>query len=201
MRELDALAEAARTALGDWLTGREGAEVRPPGRLTFGRPETLAHAAVGAAVELRTPVDSRYPGAGAETLTDGLVGSGQFSDGRWLGFSGVDLDAVVDLGSVRRVDRLGLDCLQAQAPWIFFPQSVRFSVSTDGDAWAQLPAVDVPVVRDGEMKVQLFSVDADGVEARYVRVVASTLDGLPEWHGAAGEPAWIFVDELVVEAS
>lgn len=47
---LDALAEEARAALGDRLRGREGAEVRPPGRLTFDRPDTVAHLGVGSAV-------------------------------------------------------------------------------------------------------------------------------------------------------
>jgi hypothetical protein len=34
---------------------------------------------------------------------------------------------------------------------------------------------------------------------RYLRVVASNTEPLPEWHPGAGETGWIFVDEIVVE--
>jgi hypothetical protein len=34
--------------------------------------------------------------------------------------------------------------------------------------------------------------------ARYVRVVAEPFGPLPEWHLSAGEPAWLFVDEIEV---
>jgi arylsulfatase len=56
---LDAIAEEARATLGDRLTDREGSEVRPPGRVTFDRPERLVHAAVGAGVELARPPHPR----------------------------------------------------------------------------------------------------------------------------------------------
>ena len=165
---LDALAEDARRALGDRLTGRMGEKVRAPGRRKFDRPDTIAHAAVGAAVTLADPPSPSYPGSGPSTLTDGRVGSRAHGDGRWLGFSDVDLRATVDLGRARRVGRIGLDCLQAQGPWIFLPPLVAFSTSADGDAWTVVGSVETPVVRA-------------------VR------------HPGAGESAWIFVDEIVIE--
>ena len=35
--------------------------------------------------------------------------------------------------------------------------------------------------------------------ARYLRVVARTVDPIPAWHGAAGQKAHMFVDEIIVE--
>ncbi len=67
---------------------------------------------------------------------DGLVGSRDFSDGLWLGFQGENLDATVDLGEARRIAGIGLDCLQNQGPWIFFPATVEFWVSEDGERCA-----------------------------------------------------------------
>ena len=34
---------------------------------------------------------------------------------------------------------------------------------------------------------------------RYLRVRAGNYGPLPDWHAAPGEPAWLFVDEIVVE--
>ena len=36
------------------------------------------------------------------------------------------------------------------------------------------------------------------VKARYVRIVASTENVMPDWHPGKGFPAFLFVDEIVV---
>ena len=36
-------------------------------------------------------------------------------------------------------------------------------------------------------------------QARYVRVRAVNYGKLPDWHVSAGEPAWLFIDEIVVQ--
>ena len=35
--------------------------------------------------------------------------------------------------------------------------------------------------------------------ARYVKMVAKSIGTCPEWHVGAGQKAWIFCDELVIE--
>jgi hypothetical protein len=34
---------------------------------------------------------------------------------------------------------------------------------------------------------------------RFLRVQARNFGPLPDWHPGAGEPAWLFVDEIVAE--
>ena len=196
---LDALAETARSALGDRLTGRDGSEVRPLGRSRFDRPEALAHLGVGAAVRLGQPPHERYARGGAAILTDGNLGTRDFADGRWLGFQGRELDAVIDLGVARPITRIGLDCLQNQQPWIFYPRSVVFSVSTDGESWEDAGRLESEVEPSPDAEVRVFGVDVDAGPVRFIRVVAHGVDPLPEWHAGAGNPGWVFVDEIIVE--
>ncbi len=196
---LDAIAEEARATLGDRLTDREGSEVRQPGRVTFDRPERLVHAAVGAGVELAQPPHPRYPGGGPSTLVDGLVGSRDFSDGRWLGFQGEALDAVVDLGESRRIAGIGLGCLQNQGPWIFFPATVEFWVSEDGESWELAGRRQSPATPDPAVRARTFTTTVQAEAVRYVRVVAEGVNPLPDWHPGAGNPAWVFADEIIVE--
>jgi hypothetical protein len=210
VRRLDELAEVARATLGDRLTGRVGSEVRPIGRRGFDRVASLDHLAVGATVTLTTPASSYYPGSGAPTLTDGAVGSRDHHDARWLGFSGDDLEAVVDLGAPRSVRRIGLDCLQNQGAWIFFPPSVEFAVSVDGRSWETVGLAEVELEVDPATASRMIEVEVGsppagaGGEAprtpvRYVRVRARNLRTVPDWHPGAGGEAWLFVDEIVVE--
>jgi hypothetical protein len=198
---LDAQAEEARERLGDRLQGRVGSEVRPPGRKSFERPETVAHVAVGASVTMGTTPSSLYSGNGGASLTDGVLGTRDHHDGLWLGFLGEDLDATVDLGRARELRRISLDCLRSQEAWIFFPVWVEIRVSVNGREWQRLGRVDVPGERSEDKASSRFGLEVpEGTgPARYLRVRARNRGLLPDWHPAAGEYAWLFVDEIIVE--
>jgi len=201
---LDALAETAREALGDRLSGRIGREVRPPGRAGFDRPDTVAHLAVGARVSITQPPDPSYPGAGPQGLCDGKVGSRDHHDPQWMGWQGEDLEAVVDLGDSRDVRSVGVDCLRAQGPWIFLPRRVEVEVSGEGSAWIEAGAVDIPLADDPERAFERIDVgltpDLVPGGIRMIRVRALNRGPLPEWHPGAPDPAWLFVDEILVES-
>lgn len=198
---LEALAEEARESLGDRLQGRRGSEVRPPGRRGFQRVEKVSHLAVGAEVTLASPPSRLYPGNGGATLTDGNLGTRDHQDGNWLGFRGDDLDARIDLGREMKVARVGLDCLNSQGSWIFLPSWVEVQLSPDGVEWREAGRVEVPLQRDPKTGVHRFeiAVDSDQGSVRYIRIRAGNLGHLPGWHAGAGEDAWLFVDEVVVE--
>jgi len=195
---LDALAEEARRALGDRLRSRVGEEVRNPGRRSFERPDTLDHAGIGAAITLASQPSAQYPGDGPTTLLDGRFGSRDHQDPLWLGFSGDDLHATVDLGEPKNITRIGVDCLQGQGGWIFLPRSVEYSVSADGIDWRSVGRVDIPPERDSQRLARNISVAVDGRAVRHVRVVARN-QLLPDWHPGANSDAWIFADEIVIE--
>lgn len=113
------------------------------------------------------------------------------------------MEAVLDLGEERNVRRVGVDCLRAQGPWIFLPQWIDVAMSVDGESWVSLGRVDVPLENDPVRSAERIQIDAPGGVAnapvRYLRIRAKNLGPLPEWHPGAPEPAWLFVDEIVVE--
>ncbi len=199
VRRLDGIAEQARTALGDRLTGRRGAGIRPPGRIYSQQGETVAHLAVGAAVTLTEPPNPRYAGEGARSLTDGRLGSRDHQESAWLGFEGADLEAVVDLGEEKTVRRIGLDCLQAQGAWIFLPRRVSFTLSRDGVSWDPVRERTLELERQPAAAIQRVTMEYAPTRARYVRLQARNQGTCPPWHPGAGGQAWLFVDEIVVE--
>jgi len=199
VQRLDSLAERARESLGDQLTQREGSDVRPPGRRGFDRPDSMSHLAVGAAITMTTPLSSAYPGNGPTSLTDGRLGSRDFHDQHWLGFEEDDLEAVIDLGELRDVRRIGLDCLRNQVSWIFFPQAIEFAVSVDGSDWQIVHHERLATEMRSESGIRRFSADVEPAAVRYIRVRARNLGQCPDWHVGAGGKAWLFVDEIVVE--
>jgi hexosaminidase len=150
------------------------------------------------------PVRLAYPaekyGTGPDALTNGIRGTRSYSDGNWLGFHGVDVDATVDLGSMQSVRRCETNFLQNVVSWIFLPSRVEYSVSDDGVTFRTIGTImnDHPG-SDGPMGIHPYALDGTDIRARYVRVMAKTIGLCPDWHPGKGERSWLFIDEIVVE--
>jgi len=159
----------------------------------------LPHAALGKPVTLVVEADSRYPGCGPDSLTDGLVGKPTTGSPEWLGFEGDHLEAVIDLGSELPIRRLGANFLQVVPMGVFLPTSVEFAASHDGHTFRPLGTVrnEVPADRKEDL-TKTLAIEPKDVTARYVKVRAVNVGTIPAWHSAKGRKAWLFVDEIVV---
>lgn len=148
---------------------------------------------------LATRYSSQYTGGGDDALIDGLRGGQDFRLGAWQGYYGHDLDAVLDLGMVKRIASVSLGCLQDNNSWIFFPTEVEFSFSNDGKYFSDTVVVPNAVSpRDEGAILKEFAVTLSGQPARYIRVRAGNVGTCPDWHKGAGNKAWLFVDEITV---
>jgi alpha-N-acetylglucosaminidase len=157
------------------------------------------HKAFGKSVQLRNPYSPKYTGGGTYGLTDCQFGSTNFHDGRWQGFQGDDVEAVIDLGKEMEVKMVSINCLQNTGAWIFFPASVEFSISEDGVEFSAPVNIvnDVPNDKEGKI-IKSFSASVGEGEARYIKVKAKSIGTCPPGHAGAGQKAWTFVDEITV---
>jgi hexosaminidase len=157
------------------------------------------HAALGRPVQLAEPAAERYRSSGADRLTDGLRGTIDHRDGRWTGFEGVDLIAVIDLGEQTVVHEMSAGFLQRSAAWIFLPREVEFAVSDDGESFTVVGSDGHEISgRRSDRKVEEFKIAVSGLAVRYVKLRARNLGLCPSWHPGAGKPAWLFCEEIVV---
>jgi alpha-L-fucosidase len=151
------------------------------------------------AVVFERPYSVKYPGHGDCTIIDSRRGLPDFQDKEWLGFFGDDVLATLDLGKTRSVHRITAGFLQQQGSWIFLPTEVMFSVSNDRFSWKVVGSQSKTVVETEDVVVRDLSCALKDVSARYVRVAAKNIGTCPPWHPGAGDKAWLFVDEVVVE--
>ncbi len=141
----------------------------------------------------------KYPGRGDTTIIDGRRGSPDFQDKEWLGFNGDDVVATLDLGEVKRIHKITIGFLQQQGSWIFLPTEVRFFVSDDGVNWKAVGLRTNPVRQTGAVVVKDFFSTVKSVPLRFVKLAAKNVGTCPAWHPGAGDKAWLFVDEVIVE--
>lgn len=157
------------------------------------------HEALSRFVDVEHSWSPRYAAAGAGALTDGVLGTDQFTDGRWQGYEGQDLVAVIDLGRTTQVTEVRARFLQSVPSWIWLPRVMEVNVSADGRHWQPFATADHNISdRATDLIVEELVARAAAQPARYVRVRARSMGACPDWHAGAGGPAWVFVDEVRV---
>ncbi len=156
------------------------------------------HLAYGKEVRLISPDISDLPPDGLKKLTDGIRGSHD-NEYNYLSFQGKDLDVVIDLGSRQSVRHMECAFYQLAAWLSIVPKKVEFYVSDDGQNFKLVKSVDNTLPIDQYDSYQRdFIADFPAVETRFVRVAARTIGNTPESHPGSGQPAWMHIDEIVV---
>lgn len=151
-------------------------------------------------IKLQSNYAPEYAADGDGSLLDGLRGGTDFRTGEWQGFRGQDIVASIELGSTKRVKRLGIGVLQDVRSWIWYPAEVEFATSTNGRQWSStIVRNTVPPDAEGAQTQELWTASIDK-RARYIEVTVRTMGPCPEWHPGAGEPSWLFADEILIEA-
>jgi len=157
----------------------------------------MDHLAKGKSYTLSNDPSPKYSAEGIGSLTDGKRGTANYYV-LWQGFEEKDLTAVVDLGANTMINYASAEFLQDHASWIFYPEKLTISISTDGRHFTEVAAFDSlsfpdpVVIRETGKTFPL-------TEARYVRFHARNTGQCPAWHIGHGGKAWLFVDELIVD--
>lgn len=136
-------------------------------------------------ITLSSSYSSQYRASGDDSLIDGIRGTMNWSGGAWQGYWEKDLVAVVDLGNVQRVSKVGAGFLQDIGSWIWFPRRVEIELSVDGKTFTPVAAITHD---QREPSLHDFTQDITPQNARYLRLRALN----------SGKNTWIFADEILV---
>ncbi|MEZ4755831.1 MAG: family 20 glycosylhydrolase [Flavobacteriales bacterium] len=172
----------------------------------------LFNKATARPITLSVQPNERYNDGGAFTLVDGITAQEKRVNTEWLGWrEGVTI--TVDLGSVQDIGRLSIGALHETYSWIHAPKVVEFLVSTDGKNYTsagmaipqlrEIPVIPAdPIKRRSTAMVQVQGRNVYAVEkqtqARYVRLVVQHIGAIPAGDAGAGNPAWMFLDEIEI---
>ena len=167
-------------------------------------PSTLnfnLHNWLTASTDYSVPYSDYYTAGGDDGLTDGVLGSLDFRDGHWQGFFGEDIELIIENPNTdKTTSSVSMNFYRYINSWIFPPESVVVSASTDGKMFTELDsysyAEEEMHIRGQEILSPSFSFSP--VSANYLKVSVKNIGKVPHWHEASSEPAWIFVDEIII---
>lgn len=148
----------------------------------------------------KQPVNDQYRFNGITTLVDGLRGNGNYKTGKWIAFRNNDMDVVIDLQRPTEISTVSLTTCVEKGDWIFDARSFIVEVSDDGTNFTRLSAEEFPAMKESDPNgLHEHKSTFNPTTARYVHVVASSEKSIPAWHGGKGKPAFLFVDEIIIE--
>lgn len=151
-------------------------------------------------IRLLTAPHGSYAFAGAQLLTDGLVGEDtNFHSGSWMGFVGNNLEAVIDLGKAVSISSLKLNTCVEKGAWIFDARAIEIWGSTDGTNFQPLGKKDIPAMKESDRNaIYSHALTFTPQTVRYAKVIVKSEPSIPEWHGGKGRPGFVFVDEIEI---
>ena len=150
----------------------------------------------GKKVQLLTEPAKNYSGQGGFTLVDGVQNEiGMPRSFEFLGFKGNNLEAIIDLGKIQLIKSIALHSFEQQASWIYLPKEVSFYSSADGKNFKLIQTVSEPTLMDNNISYKASKL----LKTRYIKVLAQNKGIIPDGQPGAGNPAWLFADEVEVK--
>ena len=151
--------------------------------------------ATGKMITLGTAPSRNYPGDGAFTLVNGVQNEKGLGRSReFLGWSGDDLEAFIDLGQSDNISSAVIHSLSSGGSWIYPPIDAEISVSVDGKDFIKVGRSEKYEPTNHSNGV--IKISFNPVAARYVKVFVKNQGKIAEGKPGAGNKAWLFVDEI-----
>ena len=153
--------------------------------------------ATGKKITLTNEASTNYPGDGAFTLVNGVQNEkGLARSKEFLGFSGTDCEAIIDLGTATSINEIIIHTLEQPGSWIYFPSAFDISRSDDGITFTPFNTA-VNISRSSDKSRATIKL-ATGVNTRYIKINIINYGAIPAGNPGAGNKAWLFVDEIEV---
>jgi hypothetical protein len=153
-------------------------------------------------LELKSNYSNQYAASGKDALIDGLLGGNEFRTGDYQGYYNQDVVAIISFQMPLALSEVGFSYIQDHKSWIFAPSAIQVEGSIDGVNYVTLGQQILPPAKPTDknpLRNQVvLELDHDKhLKFKYLRYTLINPGKLPKWHLGAGNPTWLFIDELL----
>ena len=153
-------------------------------------------------IKILSEYANQYAAYGDLTMIDGIRGSTEYRTGDWQGYWAQNLVVELSFKNAKKIQEVGLGCLEDMRSWIFIPNNVTFEGSKDGVHFELIGRNQIlhtaTATRPARTKDISFKLDTPK-EYKKIRITAVNFGKCPEWHLGAGNDTWLFVDEIILK--
>jgi len=158
------------------------------------------HKGISGIVSLNVEPHPAYRAGGKEALLNGISGSDtRYGDKEWLGFWGEDVEIIIDFGVETNIRKISTRFYNANGQWIYAPIKVGVQVTLENGSI--MNRIANPIINEaGSLATIGFDLDKKvPVKTRYVTLTIPNYGVIPEGLQGAGNKAWTFIDEIIIE--
>lgn len=149
----------------------------------------LLHPLVGSLVELITPPNPKFDHNGSLNSVDGIQGRRPWIGSEWIGYTEEEIEIVLFELDPFEIDSIHIGFLNDNGSWIYLPLNVQIQVGDDL-AWEKNENGIRSGVRDENFSMHI------GQKGKYMRIIISAMDLIPEGQDGGGHIPWTFIDEI-----
>ncbi|MHA7841873.1 MAG: beta-N-acetylhexosaminidase [Winogradskyella sp.] len=148
------------------------------------------HKAVGAKITINKQPHKAYSGSGAQGLINGISGSdSRYGDKEWLGFWGEDILIEIDFREELEINSIKTRFYNSNGQWIYAPEKIL--VAFDNNQYQEFNLVNDELLINFEFNVA-------NQRAKKVYIKVQNYGTIPEGKQGAGNKAWTFIDEIII---
>lgn len=203
---LDGTVPTASSTLYDGkFSIRENSEMKAIAIREGGNPSKVLSEKINASkssykpITLRTKPDPNYKYGGEGMLVDGLFGnSTNYRTGKWLGFSGVDIVAIIDMLEPTEISTAEVRNCVVTGDWIFDASEIILESSNNDSIFTMVNSQKLlDANTDHWSDIATHTLSFDPVTSRYYKLTLKPTV-MPAWHPGKGNKAYLFIDEITL---
>lgn len=157
--------------------------------------------------QLKTYPDVRYKNL--NRLFDGSLGGLDFRSGHWNGFiknndgsvdknsSSGDLIVEINIPKKNQPNYIGIHALTSIPAYITFPKKIELFDISSGKEVLLSSKVMPKAVANEIPEIKMYKIPLNKKSLDKVKLVITSNKKLPKGHPAEGEPAWLFISEII----
>jgi hexosaminidase len=140
------------------------------------------------------PPSKYYNKGGSFVLVNGETAKLPRINDQWLGWSGNDIEVVIDLEKLDEITSVEIGFLKEELNWIYLPKEITLLLSENGLEYKTVDTLfEKNIKNDRDCN---FIVNKQ--QAWFVKIIAKNHGKILSGKPGAGEDAWLFCDEIKI---
>ena len=143
--------------------------------------------------------DAPYDKMSATILGDAEKGDLKSRSGKWIGFRGIPMEAILHFDTLHSISHVTVSSLIDIRGYIMPPRSIEIWAGNNPGHLRLLSKIspDQPA-KEASAYMKGYELNFKPVKEKYLKVVVNPVSKLPSWHRGKGDRGWIFIDEFFV---
>jgi len=146
---------------------------------------------------LQAALDLPYKTVPAAVLADAQKGDFNFRSGKWIGFKGIPMQAILYFDTARSISAVSISNMIDIGNFIMPPEQLEVWAGSDFNHLKLIKKINpAQPTTDTLGYMRGYELTFAAVNAKCIKIVMVPVTKLPIWHRGRGQKGWAFIDEI-----